>query len=392
MLQTNHRLLVGSLLVGVIGAALVIVATGTADAAGVSATVSVNGTLQVRSAPLLSAKSVGTVRNKQLLNIQCYTTGTRVRGLVRTNALWDRLATGGYLSDAYVKRSRSIPKCAASVAKPDAGKAKPVVKKPTVKTPVTKKPLVKPIVGTISSSDGSVNLRAGPSTTAASKGVLTNGMKVNLSCGVVGVFVNGTVRSTSQWDRTTANTYVSHAYVVTPTLKLCPGSNLFPTSTISATSAQFIAAAVPGAQLGWRQYGVPPSVTIAQAILESGWGRSGLSLVDKNFFGIKCFNGVHGTLATGCHLYKTQECTRAGACFNTTATFRTYATMARSFGDHGSFLRTNSRYKPAFAFTRNANSFVWTMWRAGYATDPNYFTKITGIMASNGLYRYDTWK
>ena len=66
--------------------------------------------------------------------------------------------------------------------------------------------------------------------------------------------------------------------------------------------------------------------------------------------------------------------------------------MTNSFRDHGSFLKVNSRYKPAFAYTRNANSFIWTVWKAGYATDPKYYTKITGIMAANKLYQYDTWK
>jgi flagellar protein FlgJ len=149
---------------------------------------------------------------------------------------------------------------------------------------------------------------------------------------------------------------------------------------------------VPGAQLGWRQYGVPPSVTIAQAILESGWGRSGLASAHKNYFGIKCQSGKFGTLANGCYTYRTNECTKAGNCFSTTGSFRTYATMAHSFRDHGNFLRVNSRYKPAFQYTRDANKFIWGVWKAGYATDPKYYTKVTGIMASYQLYQYDTWK
>ena len=66
--------------------------------------------------------------------------------------------------------------------------------------------------------------------------------------------------------------------------------------------------------------------------------------------------------------------------------------MANSFRDHGNFLKVNSRYKPAFTYTKDANKFIWTVWKAGYATDPNYFTKVTGLMATYNLYQYDIWK
>jgi flagellar protein FlgJ len=278
-----------------------------------------------------------------------------------------------------VRSTATIARCA--TASPQ---AVPVRTKPATARTV--------IVGTVKSVDGRVNVRTAPSRSAAIKGSFANGAKVNLVCGVVGDMVNGTVRSTTQWNRLDNGTYISHAYVVTPTLRLCPGASLTPQSSTSVTPNQFIRASVAGAQAGWREYGVPASVTIAQAILESGWGRSGLASTDKNFFGIKCFNGKYGTLANGCHVYRTKECTKAGACFDTTATFRTYATQANSFRDHGNFLRVNPRYKPAFTYTRDANKFIWNVWKAGYATDPNYYTKVTGIMASWNLYQYDSWK
>jgi flagellar protein FlgJ len=377
MLHTTRRLLAGPVLAAAIGAGL-LVAPAAANAAAVAATVQVGGTLKVRSSPSLSARIVGSVRNKQRITVQCATPGTTVRGTVRTTNLWDRLSSGHYISYGYVRSSRGIARC-----------PNPSPQAVPVKTRTA--PPSKYILGMVHSTDGSVNVRSAPSTAAAVAMSLVNGARVNLVCGVVGDLVNGTVRSTTQWDRTSSATYISHAYVSAPQLPVCPGSTT-PRSSVTLTPDQFIAAAVPGAQLGWRQYGVPPSVTIAQAILESGWGRSGLASVDRNYFGIKCFNGVYGTLANGCHLYKTNECTKAGTCFATSATFRTYATMAHSFRDHGNFLNVNSRYKPAFAYTRDANRFIWAVWKAGYATDPNYYTKVTGIMAANGLYQYDTWK
>jgi flagellum-specific peptidoglycan hydrolase FlgJ len=377
MSHTTRRLLTGSLLAGAIAAGMII-APEAASAAAVAATVQVGSTLKVRAAPALSARIVGSVRDKQRITVQCVVAGTTVRGTVRTTNLWDRLSGGHYISHGYVRAARSIARC-----------ANPSPQAVPVKTKTTPAPRYK--LGTIRSTDGNVNVRAAASRSAAATGWLANGAKVNLVCGVVGDLVSGTVRTTTQWDRTSSGTYVSHAYVVTPTLTLCPGSKA-PVPSITLTSAQFIAAAVPGAQLGWRQYGVPPSVTIAQAILESGWGRSDLASADRNYFGIKCFDGAYGTLAHGCHAYPTNECTKAGHCFATTASFRVYSTMANSFRDHGNFLRVNGRYKPAFAYTRDANRFIWRVWKAGYATDPNYYTKITGIMASNRLYQYDTWK
>jgi flagellum-specific peptidoglycan hydrolase FlgJ len=377
MLHTIRRLLTGPVLVAAVGAGMLI-APQAASAAEVAATVQVGSTLKIRSAPSLSARVVGTVRNQQRVTVRCSVVGTTVRGRVRTTNVWDRLSAGRYLSHAYIRSSAPVPRCA-----PASPQAVPVKTKPAAPAAVK--------IGTIRSTDGSVNVRSAPSTSAAVRATLANGAKVSLVCGVVGDYVAGTVRATTQWDRTTTGTYISHAYVVTPTLTLCKGSTS-PTTSVTLTPAQFIAAAVPGAQRGWREYGVPPSVTIAQAILESGWGRSSLASVDRNYFGIKCFNGKHGTLANGCHVYRTNECTKAGKCFATTATFRTYASMANSFRDHGSFLRVNSRYRPAFAYTRNANKFIWNVWKAGYATDPKYYTKITGIMAANKLYQYDTWK
>jgi flagellar protein FlgJ len=344
----------------------------------VTATVQVASTLKVRSTPSLAATIVGSVRNNQKVTVSCVTPGTTVRGTVRTSNLWARVGTGRYLSYAYLRQSASIARCAAPNAVPV--KTKPVPTSPAYK------------VGTVRSTDGAVNLRAGASTSSTHKGSLSSGATVHLVCGVVGQKIAGTVRTTNQWNQLTNGTYISHAYVVTPTLTVCKGATAPVPTGPALTPEQFIRAAVPGAQLGWREFKVPPSVTIAQAILESGWGRSKLSATDRNYFGIKCFNGKYGKYANGCHSYVTQECTKAGSCFTTTATFRAYPSMANSFRDHGYFLNVNSRYKPAFAYTTNANKFIWNVWKAGYATDPNYYTKITGIMAKHKLYQYDTWK
>jgi flagellum-specific peptidoglycan hydrolase FlgJ len=380
------RRVTGPLLVLAVGAGLV-AAPAAANAAGVSVTVEVRSMLKVRSAPSLAAGVVGSLRGGQKVTALCAVTGQSVRGSVRTTTQWDKLSSGGYITHAYVSGGATVERCPTNSPRAAAVKAKP-------KTTAKPKPAATTTrIGTVRSADGKVNVRTGPWTTSPVKRVLATGAKVQGVCSVAGSLVKGTVRSTTQWNRLSDGAYISHAYVVTPVLKLCPGAVPTPSAPAATlTPEQFIKAAVPGAQRGWREYGVPASVTIAQAILESGWGRSGLASVDRNYFGIKCQSGRYGTLASGCHDYRTQECTKAGSCFSTVATFRTYPSMGHSFRDHGSFLRVNPRYAGAFNYTKNANSFIWKVWKAGYATDPNYYTKVTTLMAQQKLYQYDVWK
>lgn len=380
MLHTARRLLTSSLLVAAIGTGFAL-APAAANAATVPATVRVTSTLKVRATPSLSGRIVGSVRNNQPIGVQCVTAGTPVRGSIRTTNLWARIGTGKFVSYAYVAASRAVTRCATT-----SPQAVPVKNKPNTSA------APKYIIGTIRSTDGPVNMRTAPGTAGAVVLRLKNGQRALLVCAVTGQKVAGTVRTTTQWNRTSTNNYLSHAFMVTPALPVCKGATPPSSTPTTQTPEQFIKAAVPGAQQGWREYGVPPSVTIAQAILESGWGRSTLSGTHRNYFGIKCQNGKWGKLANGCAVYNTQECTKAGNCFSTTGAFRTYTSMANSFRDHGNFLKVNSRYRPAFKYTKQANHFIWNVWKAGYATDPNYYGKITGIMAKNKLYQYDTWK
>ncbi|WP_436529998.1 sporangiospore maturation cell wall hydrolase GsmA [Actinoplanes sp. HUAS TT8] len=376
MRHSSRRLLTGTLLVLAAGAGLG-AAPSAAQAAGVTAVVDVNSQLKVRARPSLASEIKGTLLDGQKIAVACSVTGQNVRGKLRTTATWDRLTNGYYVSDSYITSATRIPSCGSA--------------------PVAEKVKAKPatsayVAGKVRTADGPVNVRTTPSAAGVPVRKVVNGGAVQLACSVPGSNVKGTVRTTNLWDQLSDGRYISHAYVVSAALPPCAPSSTTAPATPSPTQAQFIAAAVAGAQLGWRQYGVPPSVTIAQAILESGWGRSGLAAADRNYFGIKCQNGAYGTLANGCHVYATTECDKAGNCFPMSDAFRTYATMAHSFRDHGNFLKVNKRYTPAFAYTKDANNFIWQVWKAGYATDPNYYTKVTGIMTAYNLYRYDTWK
>ncbi|GIG55896.1 hypothetical protein Lfu02_02680 [Longispora fulva] len=157
----------------------------------------------------------------------------------------------------------------------------------------------------------------------------------------------------------------------------------------ASTQTDFIAVAGPAAQRGQVEYQVPASVTVAQAILESSWGQSNLSVRDKNYFGIKCATANDpGPIAVGCRPYPTEECVPA-PCHTVTASFRSYASMEDSFRDHGKLLRESARYANAFKYTTDPDRFIYEVWKAGYATDPAYPGKVTKLMRDYDLYRFN---
>jgi flagellum-specific peptidoglycan hydrolase FlgJ len=148
---------------------------------------------------------------------------------------------------------------------------------------------------------------------------------------------------------------------------------------------QFIATVGAAAQKSFKQTGVPASVTVAQAILESDWGRSRLTRQGNNLFGIKALNrpGSAGivTLATWEH-------TPSGDVI-VQAPFRAYQTLEQSIDDHGRFFTSNRRYAEALSVANDAQAFARAIQDAGYATDPNYANKLIGLMDKYNLYRFD---
>ncbi|HZE39088.1 MAG TPA: glucosaminidase domain-containing protein, partial [Stackebrandtia sp.] len=142
---------------------------------------------------------------------------------------------------------------------------------------------------------------------------------------------------------------------------------------------EFIETAGKAAQDSQKRFGVPASVSSAQAIVESGWGKSGLSKEANNYFGIKCSGGDAGPNATSCVNYKTWEVVN-GNDTSVRDAFRSYDSASDSFLDHGQFLKDNPRYTEAFKYTDNPDQFAREIQKAGYATDPHYADKLIGMM------------
>lgn len=126
-----------------------------------------------------------------------------------------------------------------------------------------------------------------------------------------------------------------------------------------------------------KQYGVPASITLAQAMLESDNGNSTLAVKANNHFGIKCHKEW-----TGATIYHDDD--RKGECF------RKYKNPEQSFNDHSLFLRGGKRY--AFLFDLKPTDYkAWAhgLKKAGYATNPKYAELLIKIIEENELYRFD---
>jgi peptidoglycan hydrolase FlgJ len=165
-----------------------------------------------------------------------------------------------------------------------------------------------------------------------------------------------------------ADSYV-RTRVQTP---LAPGKAAF------ANADEFVATMLPLAKDAAARIGVDPTVLVAQAALETGWGKSIMRQSDgsssHNLFGIKAQGGWQGPEARAI----TSEF-RDGKMVKETADFRSYDSYADSFHDLVSFLQNNNRYQATLKSADNPEQFVKELQKAGYATDPGYASKITQI-------------
>jgi LysM repeat protein len=127
-----------------------------------------------------------------------------------------------------------------------------------------------------------------------------------------------------------------------------------------------------------KRTGIPASITLAQGMLESDYGRSTLARKGNNHFGIKCHNDWDGA-----RIYHNDN--RRGECF------RAYPSVENSYRDHSDFLVNGSRYHDLFRLS-NTDYRGWAhgLKKAGYATDPKYPALLIRKIEDYGLHAYDT--
>ncbi len=153
--------------------------------------------------------------------------------------------------------------------------------------------------------------------------------------------------------------------------------------TGDAAKQKFLDMIGPAAEKAGRELGIDPKAIIAQAALETGWGRStpgqnegngASSNPSNNLFGIKAgasWNGAAVDAAT--HEYAD------GVARGEVARFRAYESAQASVSDYVSLLRDNPRYAAALNTGDDVRAFATALQRGGYATDPDYANKLVGV-------------
>lgn len=127
------------------------------------------------------------------------------------------------------------------------------------------------------------------------------------------------------------------------------------------------------------RYHIPASITLAQGVLESGAGRSELTVKGNNHFGIKC----HGW--TGKTIYHDDD--EDNECF------RAYKNAYDSYEDHSKFLTSSSRYSSLFELNQtDYKGWAYGLKACGYATNPRYAIQLIDIIQLYKLYEYDSAK
>jgi hypothetical protein len=148
-----------------------------------------------------------------------------------------------------------------------------------------------------------------------------------------------------------------------------------PANSADKKRAEWVASLMPAAEPTARKLGISPEAIIAQAALETGWGRSAIG---NNIFGVKAHGSWKG---------KTQDISTwehvDGRDVQIIDRFRDYDTVADSFADHFRFLEENSRYAKAGVFAKAGDeAYFMALQRAGYATDPAYASKLASILGT----------
>ena len=162
-------------------------------------------------------------------------------------------------------------------------------------------------------------------------------------------------------------------------LSSCSAYKITPTNdnTVENKINLYIKKFAPAAVKNMRFYRIPASITLAQGVLESGYGEGTLAKKANNHFGIKCHKGWKGKSIRHDDDAK-NEC------------FRSYKNPLRSYRDHSLFLVDRDRYSSLFKLKRkDYKGWARGLKAAGYATDPKYAEKLISLIERFKLNRFD---
>lgn len=151
-----------------------------------------------------------------------------------------------------------------------------------------------------------------------------------------------------------------------------------PQTTSPADPARFVEELAPHARSAASQLGVEPSVLVAQAALETGWGRHVIRGADGNS-SFNVFNIKAGSDWQGARVARTTVEYRDGTAARERAAFRAYDSLDDAFADYVDLIR-GERYAGARAAADDPAQYVHALADAGYATDPKYAEKILSLV------------
>ena len=140
---------------------------------------------------------------------------------------------------------------------------------------------------------------------------------------------------------------------------------------LSGSKADFVARIRPAAEAAAAKLGVPADALVAQAALETGWGKS---VAGNNLFGIKAHGWSGKSVNTG-----TQESIN-GKMVSIKDNFRAYDSYEESFNDYANLIGTNPRYAKALQSGGDPQAYFQALKDGKYATDDNYVGKLMGTM------------
>ncbi|MFA7281501.1 MAG: flagellar assembly peptidoglycan hydrolase FlgJ [Sterolibacterium sp.] len=156
-----------------------------------------------------------------------------------------------------------------------------------------------------------------------------------------------------------------------------------PTDAVTPTSREFVNRVWAPAYEASRSTGIPAHFMVAQAALETGWGKSEPRFSDgrpsHNLFGIKAGKNWSGPVVEA----TTTEYVN-GAAQQQTERFRAYASYTEAFRDYANLLSSNPRYARVIG-SQDPSTFARGLQQAGYATDPMYAAKLERIIGSSTL-------
>ena len=159
---------------------------------------------------------------------------------------------------------------------------------------------------------------------------------------------------------------------------------LAPAKKAFSSADEFVNTMLPMAEEAAARIGVDPRYLVAQAALETGWGKRMIKTAQGsnsfNLFGIKANNGWQGETA----VVDTLEY-RGGIAKKEQARFRSYASPEQSMKDYVAFIQQNPRYQDAVTASGNPKAYFEQLQAAGYATDPAYAQKIMAVYQSPAL-------